>query len=107
MHYNEDNDKTPDQKRKQIEYGHCLIMLPQEPKIFWYMNRRSKQWISAAQMQYMQKGYVPIACAPQESTGVQNVLVIILHVPKTIFQHWAELSCSKPKNGMRMTINSS
>ena len=43
------------------------------------------------------KGYVPIAYAPQESTGVQNVLVIILHVPKTIFQHQAEFSCSKPK----------
>ena len=27
-HYNEDDDKTPDKKRKQREYGHCLIMLP-------------------------------------------------------------------------------
>ena len=43
------------------------------------------------------KGYVPIAYAPQESTSVQNVLVIILHVLKTIFQHQAEFSCSKPK----------
>ena len=43
------------------------------------------------------KGYVPIADAPQESTGVQNVLVIILHLPKTIFQHQAEFSCSKTK----------
>ena len=43
------------------------------------------------------KGYVHIAYAPQESTGVQNVSVIILHVPKTIFQHQAEFSCSKPK----------
>ena len=49
-------------------------------------------------MQYMQKGYVPIAYAPQESTGVQNVSDIILPVPKTIFQHWAEFSCSKTKN---------
>ena len=46
---------------------------------------------------HAKKGYVPIAYAPQESTGVQNVLVIILHVPKTIFQHQAEFSCSKPK----------
>ena len=38
------------------------------------------------------KGYVPIAYAPQESTSVQNVSVIILTVPKTIFQHQAELS---------------
>ena len=58
-------------------------------------------------MPYMQKGYVPIAYAPQESTGVQNVLVIILHVPKTIFQHQAEFSCSEKKNGMPMTITSS
>ena len=42
-----------------------------------------------------EKGYVPIAYAPQESTGVQNVSVIILPVLKTIFQHWAEFSCSK------------
>ena len=28
MHYNEDDDKTPDRKRKQQEYGHSLIMLP-------------------------------------------------------------------------------
>ena len=43
------------------------------------------------------KGYVPIAYAPQESSSVQNVSVIILYVAKTIFQHWAESSCSKPK----------
>ena len=44
-----------------------------------------------------EKGYVPIAYAPQESTSVQNVSVIILHAPKTIFQHQTEFSCSKPK----------
>ena len=38
------------------------------------------------------KGYVPIVYAPQESTSVQNVLVIILPVPKTIFPHQAEFS---------------
>ena len=43
---------------------------PQEQKNFWHMNHHSKQSISAAQMHYMQKGYVPIAYAPQESTGV-------------------------------------
>ena len=57
---------------------------------------------------HAKKGYIPIVYAPQESTSVQNVLVIILHVPKTIFQHRAEFSCSKPKKiGMPMTINSS
>ena len=41
---------------------------------------------------HAKKGYVPIVYAPQESTGVQNVLVIILPVPKTIFPHQAEFS---------------
>ena len=27
-HYNEDDDKTQEKKRKQQEYGHCLITLP-------------------------------------------------------------------------------
>ena len=54
------------------------------------------------------KGYIPIACALQGSIGVQNVLVTILHAPKTIFQHWAEFSRSETqKNGMPMTISSS
>ena len=39
------------------------------------------------------KGYIPIAYAPQESTSVQNVSVIILHVPKTIFQQTVNI-CS-------------
>ena len=41
---------------------------------------------------HAKKGYVPIAYALQESTGVQNVSVIILPEAKTIFQHQAELS---------------
>ena len=96
-HYNEDDDKTPDKKRKQREYGHCLITLPKSKKF-------SGTRIVAANSEYLlhkcntcKKVYVPIAYAPQESTGVQNVLVIILHVPKTIFQHQAEFSCSKLK----------
>ena len=32
MHYNEDDDKTPEKKRKQREYGHCLITLPKNKK---------------------------------------------------------------------------
>ena len=32
VHYNEDDDKTPDKKRKQREYGHCLITLPKNKK---------------------------------------------------------------------------
>ena len=54
------------------------------------------------------KGYVPIACALQGSIGVQNVLVTILHAPKTILQLRAEFSRSETqKNGMPMTISSS
>ena len=39
-------------------------------------------------------------CSPQGSISVQNVSATILHALKTIFQHQAELSCSKiQKNG--------
>ena len=96
-HYNEDDDKTPDKKRKQREYGHCLITLTKS-KTF------SGTRIVAANSEYPQhkcnawkKGYIPIAYATQESTSVQNVSVIILHIPKTSFQHQAEFSCSKPE----------
>ena len=51
--------------------------------------------ICSTNAKHAKEGYIPIAYAPQESTGVQNDSVIILSVPKTIFQHWAELSCSK------------
>ena len=43
----------------------------------------------------------PTAYVPQVSFGVQNVSDIILHAPKTILQHPAELSRLKgQKNGM-------
>ena len=65
--------------------------------------------IIAANSQYPQhkritckKQYVPIAYAPQESTGVQNALVIILPVLKTIFQNTL---LKTPKNGVPMLIN--
>ena len=32
-YYNEEQDKTPDKKREQQDFGHCLIMLP-KGKIF-------------------------------------------------------------------------
>ena len=31
-YYNEEQDKTPDKKRKQWDFGHCLIMLPKGKK---------------------------------------------------------------------------
>ena len=62
-------------------------------------NFSGSQKIVTANSQYPQhkcnthtKRYVHIAYAPQESTSVQNILVIILSVPETIFQHQAELS---------------
>ena len=48
-------------------------------------------------MQYMQKGYVPIAYAPQESTRVQNVLVIILPVLKQSFNTGLNSAAQKQK----------
>ena len=41
----------------------------------------------------------PTAYVPQVSFGLQNVLDIILHAPKTILQHPAELSQLK---GLKM-----
>ena len=47
--------------------------------------------------------YAPIAFVSLASIGVQNVLDIILLVPKTIFQHQAEFSRSKEaKSGVPM-----
>ena len=96
-HYNEDDNKTPDKKRKQREYGHCLITLPRAKNFPEHESSQQTVNIRSTNAIHAKKGYVPIAYAPQESTGVQNVLVIILHVAKTIFQHQAEFSCSKPK----------
>ena len=94
-HYNEDDDKTPEKKQKQQDSSHCLIMLPKCKKF-------SGTQIVTANSEYQQhksgtcqKGYVPIVYAPQESTSVQNVSVIILPVLKTIFPHQAEIQLMK------------
>ena len=48
----------------------------------------------------------PTAYVPQVLFGVQNVSDIILHAPKTILQHPAELSRLKGrKNGMPMIVS--
>ena len=85
--YNEDQDKTPDKKHKQWETGHCLIMLPKAKRFL--VHEWSKQTASILNInaQPAHKGYAPIAFAPQGSISVQIVLVIILLVLKTIFQH--------------------
>ena len=91
-HYNEEDDKTLEKKQKQQDSSHCLITFPKCKKL-------SGAWIITANSEYpqhkcstCQKGYIPIVYAPQESTGVQNVSVIILPVLKTIFPHQAEFS---------------
>ena len=72
-------------------------MLPKSKKFLAYESSQQTVNICSTNAIHAKKGYVPIAYAPQESTRVQNVLVIILHVLKTIFQHRAEFSCSEQK----------
>ena len=90
MHYNKDNDETPDKKRKQQEYGHCLIMLPKSKNLLAHESSQQTVNICSTNAIHAKRVHT---YAPEESTGVQNVSVIILHVLKTIFQHWAEFSC--------------
>ena len=79
----------------------------QEKKFLAHKSSQQTVNICSTNTKHAKEGYVPIAYAPQESSGVQNDSVIILSVPKTIFQHRAEFSCSKTqKNGMPMTNNS-
>ena len=48
----------------------------------------------------------PTAYVPQVSFGVQNVSDVVLHAPKTILQHPAELSqLNGRKNGMPMIVS--
>ena len=96
-------------KRENNE--NMAIVSSRYPRTKTFLEHESSQQtanIRSTNVIHAKKGYVPIAYGPQESTGVQNVSVTILHVPKTIFPHRAEFSCSQPpKNGMPMTINSS
>ena len=94
-YYDDEINNTPEKKWKQHDSGHCLITLPKRKK-FWEC-KLSQQTVNIhnTSATHAAKGYVPIACAPQGSIGVQNVLVTILHAPKTIFQLWAEFSHSK------------
>ena len=95
-YYDDETDNTPEKKWKQCDSGHCLIMLPKGGGDFW---EHKSSWQTAnihnTSATQAAKGYIPIACALQGSISVQNVLVTILHAPKTILQHWAEFSCSE------------
>ena len=91
-HYNEDDDKTLEKKQKQWDSSHCLIMLPNCKKFLAHESSQQTVNIHSTNAAHAKKGYVPIVYAPQESTSVQNVSVIILPVLKTIFPHQAEFS---------------
>ena len=107
-YYDEEQDKTPDKKKKQWDFSHCLIMLPKGK--FFQAQESSQENVSIHNTNAL---HAPNECGhtasiPQVSISVQNVSGTIWHVPKTIFQHQAEFSHSKTqKNGMPMTINSS
>ena len=86
-YYDEEQDKTPDKKRKQWDFGHCLIMLP-KGEIF-QEQESSQENVSIRNTNAL---HAPNKCGhtasvPQVSIGVQNVSGTIWHVLKTIFQH--------------------
>ena len=93
-YYDEEQDKTPDKKRKQRDFGHCLITLPKGKN--FQEQELSQENVSICNTNAL---HAPNECghtvsAPQVSIGVQNVSGTIWHVPKTIFQHRAEFSRS-------------
>ena len=91
-YYDEDDDKTPDKKRKHRESGHCLVTLPRTKNFWDHESSQQTANIPKTNAFPAPKGYVPTAYVLQESIAVLNVLDITLHVPRTIFQHRAEFS---------------
>ena len=86
-YYDEEQDKTPDKKRKQQDFSHCLITLP-KGKLF-QAQESSQENVSICNTNVL---HAPNECGhtasvPQVSIGVQNVSDTIWQVPKTIFQH--------------------
>ena len=105
-YYDDKTNNTPEKKQKQCDSGHCLITLPKGKNVWEGKSSQQTANIHNTSATHAAKGYIPIACAPQVSIGVQNVSVTILHAAKTIFQHRAEFSHSETqKNGMPMTIS--
>ena len=87
-YYDEEQDKTPDKKRKQQDFSHCLIMLPRGGGDF-QAQELSQENVSIHNTNAL---HAPNECrhtasVPQGSIGVQNVSDTIWHVLKTIFQH--------------------
>ena len=94
-YYDEEQDKTPDKKRKQWDFGHCLIMLTKGKKFQAQESSQENVSIHNTNVLHAPNECGHTASVPQESIGVQNVLDTIWHVLKTIFQHQTEFSCSK------------
>ena len=86
-YYDEEHDKTPDKKRKQRDFGHCLITLPKGEKFSGTESSQENGSICNTKALHAPKECGHTASVPQVSIGVQNVLGTIWHVPKTIFQH--------------------
>ena len=94
-YYNEEQDKTPDKKRKQRDFGHCLITLPKGKKFQAKESSQENVSIRNTNVLHAPNECGHTASVPQVSISVQNVLDTIWHALKTIFQHQAEFSCSK------------
>ena len=82
-------------QRRNENNGILAIVSLCSPSAKTFLAHKSLQQtvnIHSTNAAHAKKGYVSIVYAPQESTGVQNVSVVILPVPKTIFPHQAEFS---------------
>ena len=87
-------------QRRNENNGILAIVSSHSPSAKTFLAHESSQQtvdICSINAAHAKKGYIPIVYAPQESTSVQNVLVIILPVPKTIFPHQAEFSHPKKR----------
>ena len=96
-YYDEEQDKTPDKKRKQWDFSHCLITEHKGKNFQAKESSQEKVGICNTNALHAPNKCSHTASVPQISIGVQNVSGTIWHVPKTIFQHRAEFSRSKTK----------
>ena len=87
-YHDEEQDKTPDKKRKQWDFGQGKTFQAQESSQE-NVTIRNTNALHAPN----KRGHT--ASVPQISISVQNVSGTIWHVLKTIFQHRPEFSRSK------------
>ena len=86
-YYNEEQDKTPYKKRKQQDFGHCLIMLHTGKNFQRQESSQENVSIHNTNVLHAPNKCRHTASVPQDSISVQNVSDTIWHVQKTIFQH--------------------